>query len=89
MISPQLHPEAAPSCPPEPADGRLNGTLEDTPPPPGEAPVTVAMGTGMSARRTTDVVVNGLWHTLLGSLAAGLAVSAVLGVVVLAIGYIG
>jgi hypothetical protein len=49
----------------------------------------MAMGTGMSAPRTTDVVVNGLWHTLLGSLAAGLAVSAVLGVVVLAIGYIG
>ena len=43
----------------------------------------------MPARATTDAVVNGLWHCLLGSVAAGLAVSVLLGVVVLVIGRLG
>lgn len=36
-----------------------------------------------------DVVAAGLWHCLLGSLAAGLAVSALLGVLVLALSQLG
>jgi hypothetical protein len=89
MISPQLRPEAAPSRPRGPSDGRFNVSLENTPPPPDAGSLVVAMGADMTSRATTDAVVNGLWHTLLGSLVAGLAVSAVLGGVVLAIGYIG
>ena len=88
MISPELRPDVAPSCPPPSSSGPFNDTLEHQPPP-GEQRLTVAMGNEMTSRRTTDAVVNGLWHTLLGSLVAGLAVSAVLGVVVLAIGTFG
>jgi len=38
---------------------------------------------GLGAQRTADAVVNGLWHCLWGSLATGLGVSAILGVLVL------
>ncbi len=47
------------------------------------------MGNEMTSQRTTQVVVNGLWHCLLGSLAAGLVVSAVLGGVVLILIHMG
>lgn len=94
MISPQLHPESASSRPPADPDGLLNVTLEQTlatPPAPtaSEARLVVAMGADVRTRATTDAIVNGLWHCLLGSVAAGLAVSALLGVLVLAIGQIG
>ncbi len=39
----------------------------------------------MTSRTTPDAVLSGLWHCLLAGLAAGLAVSAVLGLVVLVI----
>ncbi len=89
MISPQLHSEVSSSCPPGSSLEPFNASLEHAEPLPDAASSVVATGTEMTARRTTDVVVNGLWHTLLVSLAAGLAVSAVLAVVVLAIGQIG
>jgi hypothetical protein len=39
----------------------------------------------MESRINTDAVFSGLWHCLLGSLAAGLGVSTVLGALVLAL----
>ena len=42
-------------------------------------------GGELKRRMMADVVVAGLWHCLLGSVAAGLAVSTVLGVLVLAL----
>jgi hypothetical protein len=89
MISPQLHPDSSPSCPPPPPSGPLNVDVAHTMASPDEARLAVALGAGMNSRTTTDAVVTGLWHCLLGSLAAGLAVSAVLGLVVLAISQIG
>ena len=89
MISPQLHPDSSSSCPPPPVNEPFNVNLENTLAPPDEIRLTVATGADMRSRATTDAVVNGLWHCLLGSLLAGLAVSAVLGVVVLAIGQLG
>ncbi len=49
----------------------------------------VAMGADMEPRTTTDALVTGLWHCLLGSLIAGLGVSTLLGVLVLALSQIG
>jgi hypothetical protein len=43
----------------------------------------------MESRINTDAVFTGLWHCLLGSLAAGLGVSTVLGALVLVLGQIG
>lgn len=64
--------------------------LEQTLAPPDESRLAVATGAEMATRTTPgDAVVNGLWHCLLGSLAAGLAVSAVLGLVVMALSQIG
>ena len=88
MISPQLHPDSSTSCPPAPAATGLNVNLAHTPPL-DEPRLAVAMGVDMESRISTDVVVNGLWHCLLGSLAAGLAVSTVLGALVLALSQIG
>ena len=83
MISPQLHPDSSTSCPPGAAGGPLNSSLEHTPPPLVEPRLTVAMGADMESRIITDAVVNGLWHCVLGSLAAGLGVSTVLAALVL------
>ncbi len=98
MISPQLHPDSSSSCPPGCPDGPFNASLEQhTLPAPDDGRLVAALenemagdrGAGMPARRTTDAVVNGLWHCLLGSVAAGLAVSVLLGAVVLVIGRLG
>lgn len=89
MISPQLHPDSSTSCPPTPPDGPFNVTIDRTTPPPAEPRLAVIMGADMEPRNTTDAVVNGLWHCLLGSLVAGLGVSAVLGVLVLLLSQIG
>lgn len=89
MISPELRPEVVPSRPPGSSDAPLNVTLEHDSPPPAQGRLAVAMGTDMTSRRTTQVVVNGLWHCLIGSVAAGLAISAILGGVVLVISYMG
>ncbi len=83
MISPQLHPESSTSCPPGPAGGRFNATLEQTRLPPDDPRLVVVTGAEMESRINTDAVVTGLWHCLLGSLAAGLGVSTVLGALVL------
>ena len=89
MISPQLHPDS-PTCRPPAAPGEpFNATLEHTLPPLDEPRLAVAIGADMSAQPATDAVLTGLWHCLLGSLAAGLGVSAVLGVLVLALYQIG
>ncbi len=85
MISPQLHPDSSPSRPPAPPIESFNGTLEQTLAPPDEARLAVASGAHMTSRTTPDAVLSGLWHCLLAGLAAGLAVSAVLGLVVLVI----
>ncbi len=83
MISPQLHPDSSTSCPPGPADGRFNATLEQTRLPPDDPRLVVVTGAEMESRINTDALVTGLWHCLLGSLAAGLGVSTVLGALVL------
>ena len=82
MISPQLHPDSSTSCPPVPPAARFNANLEHTPPP-DEPRLVMAIGVDMESRISTDVVVSGLWHCLLASLAPGLAVSTVLGALVL------
>ena len=89
MISPQLHPDSSTSCPPRAPDGPFDVSLEKQRPPAKEPRLLVVMGANMESQKTTEAVVNGLWHCLLGSLAAGLAVSAVLGVLVLVLGLIG
>ena len=89
MISPQLHPDSAPSRPPLPAQEAFNVSLEQTLAAPDEARLAVATGADMATPTPGDAAVNGLWHCLLGSLAAGLAVSAVLGLVVMALSQIG
>jgi len=89
MISPQLHPDSSTSCPPAPPAARFNASLEHTAPPLDEPRLAVAIGVELESRISTDVVVNGLWHCLLGSLAAGLAVSTVLGALVLILSQIG
>jgi len=88
MISPQLHPDSSTSCPPVPPAARFNANLEHTPPL-DEPRLAVAIGVDMESRISTVVVVNGLWHCLLGSLAAGLAVSTVLGALVLVLSQMG
>ena len=89
MISPQLHPDSSTSCPLGPADGSFNVGMEHTLPPSGEPRLAVTMGADRKSRTTTDAVVSGLWHCLLRSLAAGLGVSAVLAVLVLALSQVG
>ena len=89
MISPQLHPDSPPSRPPLPVDEAFNVSLEETLAPPDETRLAVAVGADMATRTTGDAVVNGLWHCLLGSLATGLAVSAVLGLVVMVLSQLG
>ena len=89
MISPQLHPDSTTSCPPAPLDGPFNVSIDPSTPPPEEPRLAVVMGADMETRTTTDAVVNGLWHCLLGSLVAGLGVSMVLGVLVLLLSRIG
>jgi hypothetical protein len=89
MISPQLHPDSSISCPPGPGGGQLNASLEHIPLPLDEPRLAVAIGADMEPRITIDTVVNGLWHCLLGSLAAGLGVSVVLGVLVLVLSQVG
>lgn len=88
MISPQLHPDSASSCPPGCPGEPFNVSLEHTPPPPDEPRLVVATGADMGSRTTTDAALTGLWHCLLGSLVAGLGVSAVLGALVLALNLI-
>ncbi len=89
MISPQLNPDSSTSCPPGPPDEPFNVSLEHTPPPSDQPCLVVAMGADMEPRTTTDALVTGLWHCLLGSLIAGLGVSTLLGVLVLALSQIG
>lgn len=88
MISPQLIPDSAPPCPPGASGEPFNVTLEQSLPL-DEPQLVLAIGADMGSRTTTDAVVNGLWHCLLGSLVTGLGVSALLGVVVLALNQIG
>jgi hypothetical protein len=89
MISPQLHPDSSISCPPGAPGEPFNVNLEHTLSPLDEPRLVVAIGADMGSRATTDAVVTSLWHCLLGSLAAGLGVSAVLGVLVLALNQLG
>ncbi len=89
MISPQLHPDSSTSCPLAPLDGSFNVSMEHTLAPPGEPRLAVTIGAERKSRTTADAVVTGLWHCLLGSLAAGLGVSAVLAVLVLAFSQVG
>jgi len=89
MISPQLRPDPSTSRPLRAAGGQFNARLDHAPPTLDEGRLAVAMGADMESRITAEVVVNGLWHCLLGSVAAGLGVSAVLGAVVLILGQIG
>ena len=89
MFSPQLDPDSSTSCPPAPLDGALNVSIDPSTPPTEETRLAVVMGADMKIRNTTDAVVNGLWHCLLGSLVAGLGVSTVLGVLVLILSQIG
>ena len=87
MISPQLNPDSSTSCPPEPPHESFNDCMNRTPP---DGPrLVVVMGADMESRTTTDALVTGLWHCLWGSLAAGLGVSALLGVLVLGLSQIG
>lgn len=89
MISPQLTSELPPERQPGAAGarcnddipklGRLRPTLRRT------MRRMIVKGGALKNRMMGDAVVAGLWHCLLGSLAAGLAVSAVLGVLVLAL----
>ncbi len=88
MISPQLNPDSSTSCPLGPLDEPFNVSINRTPPPDGPHPVA-AMGADMESRTTTDALVTGLWHCLWGSLVAGLAVSTLLGVLVLALSQVG
>ncbi|MDX2313774.1 MAG: hypothetical protein QNL90_06870 [Gammaproteobacteria bacterium] len=71
-----------------PPAARFNANLKHTPPL-DEPRLAMAIGVDMEPRISTDVVVNGLWHCLLGSLAAGLAVSTVLGALVLVLSQMG
>jgi hypothetical protein len=87
MISPQLGPDSATPCPPGASGQPFNVTLEHTLPL-DEPPLVLAIGADMGSRTTTDAVVDGLWHCLLGSLATGLGVSMLLGVLVLALNQI-
>ena len=89
MISPQLDPDSSTSCPPGPLDEPFNVSLNRTPPPSDQPCLVVAMGADMEPRTTTDALVTGLWHCLLGSLVAGLGVSTLLGILVLALSQIG
>ncbi len=88
MISPQLNPDSSTSCPPAALDEPFNVSMNRTPPPDGPH-LVAAMGADMESRTTTDALVTGLWHCLWGSLVAGLAVSTLLGVLVLALSQIG
>jgi hypothetical protein len=85
MISPQLHPESSTSCPPGAPPEPLNVSLEHPLAAREQPRLAVVMGADMDSRANTDAVITGLWHCLLGSLAAGLGVSTVLGVLVLAL----
>jgi len=85
MISPQLHPDSSSSRPPSIPAEPFNVSLEHTLPPLDEPRLAVVIGAEMASHTTTDAVVTGLWHCLLGSLVAGLGVSALLGVLVLAL----
>lgn len=95
MISPQLGPDSATPCPPVAPGQPFNVTLEQTLPL-DEPPLVLAlgadlgadMGADMGSRATSEAVVDGLWHCLLGSLATGLGVSTLLGVLVLALNQI-
>jgi len=89
MISPQLHPDSPPSRPPVPPGEAFNVNLEPTLAAPDETRLAVAAGAEVMNQTPGDAVLNGLWHCLLGSLAAGLAVSAVLGLVVMALSQLG
>ena len=86
MISPQLHPDSSTSRPPAPAATRFNAPMEHRTSSPDEQHLAVAVGT--APRPATDAVVNGLWHCLLGSLVAGIGVSAALALLVLALSHI-
>jgi hypothetical protein len=88
MISPQLNPDSSTSCPPGSLHEPFNVSMNRTPLPDGPR-LVAAMGADMESRATTDALVTGLWHCLWGSLAAGLGVSMLLGVLVLALSQIG
>ncbi len=89
MISPQLSPDPATSRPAPPPEGPFNVSLDHSAPPPEEPRLAVVAGADMNERTTTDAVVSGLWMCLVGSIVAGLGVSAVLGALVFALGRLG
>ncbi len=57
--------------------------------PPDGSRLVVVMGADMDSRTTTDALITGLWHCLLGSLVTGLGVSTLLGVLVLVLSQTG
>ena len=89
MISPQLHPDSSTSRPSPPRREPFNEVMEHLTPPAEKPPLAVAGGPGPAPSRSAEAVVNGLWHCLLGGLAAGLGVSAALAVLVLLLALIG
>lgn len=89
MISPQLHPDSPTSCPSVSLDGGFHGDMDLAPPTPEEPQLVAVTAADDGTRRTTDAVVDGLWYCLMRSILAGLGVSAVLCVVVLALSHIG
>jgi hypothetical protein len=88
MISPQLHPDSTTSRPPAAPAEPFNVSLEHRLPALDEPRLVIVTGADMESHATTDAVVTGLWHCLLGSLVAGLGVSAVLGMLVLVLNLI-
>jgi len=57
--------------------------------PPDGSRLVVVMGADMESRTTTDALITGLWHCLLGSLVTGLGVSTLLGMLVLVLSQTG
>jgi hypothetical protein len=89
MISPQLHPDSPGDRPPIPPVDPSNGKGETPGPLPELTDIVMNMTETTKTPPGGDVVAAGLWHCLLGSLAAGLAASTLLGVLVLALSQIG
>lgn len=89
MISPQLHPDSSSSRPPATLGSPFNDPMEQVTQTGDGRHLTVVAGSDMADGRPSGAVVNGLWHCLLGGLAAGLGVSAALGALVLMLSYLG
>lgn len=89
MISPQLHPDSSTSRPPATLGGPFNAPMEQVTHTAEGQHLAVVADSEMAGGRPRGAVVNGLWHCLLGGLAAGLGVSAALGALVLVLSYLG